>query len=94
MSRMSIFLIYTYYLPILILILNLGQLVLIYVSAYKIQDTLFSKSGGHDTTFIISTYTINKYYVCRVYIICVFLFVSTSHFDSMFVKMYVCMLRS
>jgi hypothetical protein len=60
MSRMSIFLIYTYYLPILILILNLGQLVLIYVSAYKIQDTLFSKSGGHDTTFIISTYTINK----------------------------------
>jgi hypothetical protein len=59
MSRMSIFLIYTYYLPILILILNLGQLVLIYVSAYKIQDTLFSKSGGHDTTFIISTYTIN-----------------------------------
>jgi hypothetical protein len=56
---MSIFLIYTYYLPILILILNLGQLVLIYVSAYKIQDTLFSKSGGHDTTFIISTYTIN-----------------------------------
>ena len=59
MSRMSIFLIYTYYLPMLILILNLGQLVLIYVSAYKIQDTLFSKSGGHDTTFIISTYTIN-----------------------------------
>ena len=59
MSRMSIFLIYTYYLPILILILNLGQLVLIYVSAYKIQDTLFSKSGGHDTTFIISSYTIN-----------------------------------
>jgi hypothetical protein len=25
----------------------------------KIQDTLFSKSG-HDATFIISTYTINK----------------------------------
>jgi hypothetical protein len=33
------------------------------VIAYKIQDTLFSNiraPGGHDTTFIISTYTINK----------------------------------
>ena len=29
------------------------------LTRYKTQDTLFSKSGGHDTTFIISTYTIN-----------------------------------
>jgi len=30
---------------------------------YKIQDTLFFQirvPGGHDTTYIISTYTINK----------------------------------
>ena len=56
-----------------------------------IQDTRYfifqiRAPGGHDTTFIISIYTINNYYVCRVYIICVFLFVSTSHFDSMYCK--------
>ena len=36
-----------------------------YISAYKIQDTRYfilqiRAPGGHDTTFIISTYTINK----------------------------------
>jgi hypothetical protein len=36
-----------------------------YIPVYKIQDTRYfifqiRAPGGHDTTFIISTYTINK----------------------------------